>query len=106
MTVQTIGDKTCKLCKNYGYYGVSISNRKEKMQMFCACPIGQALKRLSIEWRMNDIKVILDDILPRLRVIKNNLHEPSKAGTMVDALEKDLEGLLKKSQKALKDSSK
>ena len=93
----------CPRCKNYGYYEVGIVDKPEKLQMFCACLVGQALNKLSIEWRMSDIKTLLDNVLPRLDIIKARLHEPSKASIFIDELKKDFELLLERSEKALKE---
>lgn len=93
----------CKRCKNYGYYEVGVSKSIEKLQMFCACEVGQRLKRLKIEWDLKLIVSIGDDTLTRLRVIKNRLHEPSKAGNFLDSLIEDIEILKKRTENALKE---
>lgn len=92
----------CNTCNNYGYYKVGTANKKEQMMMFCACEIGGRLRTLSIEWRLEDVKTMSDNILPRLKIIKSSLYEPSKANKYIEELVKDIETVLEKTKEALK----
>jgi len=91
----------CKKCKNYGYYEVKVRETQEIVQWLCACPIGQHLKQMKIKWELEIINQIATDTHARLRIIKNNLHEPTKASKFIDTLLEDIEKLQKKTQKAL-----
>lgn len=99
-------EKPCDRCNNYGYYNIGTDKKEELMQMFCACPIGKELQKLSIEWRMSDLIGYSDNILSRLNVIKARLNEPEKAGKFIDELKKDLEELVKKGKEAIKEAEK
>jgi len=72
------------------------------MMMFCACPVGQGLKKLSIEWRLKDMKTMAANIQPRLEEARSKLHLPTEAGKILDSLMDDIDDLIKKSAKALK----
>ena len=96
-----INNEICERCRNYGYYKITINKQKQVMQMFCRCPIGQALKRLSIEWRLKDIEVIADNILPRLNILKHK--DKEQAIPVINALIEDIEKLVNGANKALKD---
>ena len=104
-----IGEKqviVCSKCTNYGYYEIGISESVKKANMFCACPIGQGLKRISVEWRLNDIKVLVDNILPRIVKAKDILATPTEAGKILDELIQEIDELVKRSEKALRDVDK
>ena len=106
---QIIGErqvKVCSKCNNYGYYEIGISGKVERANMFCACPIGQGLKRISIEWRLNDIKVLVNNILPRIIKVKSKLAIPTEASKTLNELIQEIKELVKRSKKALRDVDK
>lgn len=104
MTIPIIGEKkieVCPRCRNYGYYEIGISGSREKAQMFCACLIGQNLKRMKIQWEFTLLNQIAEDTHARLRIIKNSLHEPNKASKFIDVLLEDIGNLQKRTHEAL-----
>lgn len=85
---------TCDKCKNRGYYEVRGGKGDDKVQMFCTCDAGQALRRIGIEWRLNDLKNLAGNITPRLKIIKARIDEDKdKAKTFIDELVKEMEAL-------------
>lgn len=94
-----IGGETvqvCARCNNYGYYQVGVEKRKETVQMFCSCPVGQALKGIAIEWRAGDMKLMAEAVLEKLKEVKDSLHEPSRAGKLLEETIKELKDTIKK----------
>lgn len=96
-------ENNCEKCKNYGYYQVG-AKKDEAMQMFCECSIGLELRKIGIQWRLSDLKNLMEDIIPRLAVIKEKTSEnPEKAKEFINNLSKDLEGIKEKAEKSLKE---
>ena len=91
----------CDRCRNYGYYDIGIIESTKKTLMFCLCPIGKGLRKLSIEWRLNDLQGLLSDVMPRLNLTKDKLAKPDEAGRILDCLMEDLEKVKEKLEKAL-----
>ena len=109
MNISTLLNKKeeiCPRCKNYGYYSIGVRGRSETVFMFCTCEIGKNLRTLSMEWRVNDIKAMANNILPRIDAIKAKLHEPEKASIFLDELKKEIKELIERSEKALKEVNK
>lgn len=92
----------CQKCSNYGYYQIGFKGSDEAMQMFCACPIGKELSKLTAKWRIEDIKRVVDRLIPKLEDIKAKLIKPDEAGKLLVEVIDELNGLQKKSNEALK----
>lgn len=92
----------CKKCRNYGYYNVDTKQGDKSVFFFCDCPAGEELKKISIEWRLNDLRTVVDNIIPRLDIIKERLSEPDKAKEFINALKEDLQRLKEKAEQGLK----
>lgn len=90
----------CTQCKNYGYYEFGVVKGESSAMTFCTCVVGQGLKKMSIEWRLGDIKTIANNIVPKLQEIKvvKDIEEGSK---IADGLIKDMEELVKRTEEGL-----
>jgi len=91
----------CKVCDNKGYRPLIFmqGDKKQESMMFCKCELGQKLNNLTKAFRLEDLKSFANEILPKLKEIQENLYSPSEVGRLLQNLRKDIEQVVKDSDK-------
>lgn len=102
--METTSPLICDRCNNVGYYEIGINNSPDKLQMFCACESGRKIRKLSVNWRLTDMRVIADSVVPLIKDAKSKLAKPSEAGKVLDEILKDFQSLIKRVEDGLHDN--